>query len=1047
MTNGPALSTAKGGEIYVGSEIQASLSHLNVLYANHFEGVSIDPNVAKETEVNFYKGAPPEWDNFYLSDQAESTGTGTPFIKRDGYKQLMQQIHERKKSPGTSTIKLFHQLGCGGTTLAMKVLWDLRKTFRCAILTSPISDTRLTAKEVIHLFTAGHLGHQNTVLLLVNDEHVLNKIPHEIMEELRQQQITTYSHVAILLHCDRNVAISNSDDIVVKDELSQKEKTEFNKKKEELRKNCSKKCQQFHGFNIMQTGFDREYIQRTCTILKNVKRTNRPRSAQLVAILSLLNAYVPGSYLLQSQCLDFLKHSSTDVELSLEDKMQPFSHLIITFQKDKKNHHGTPCHSTVLHQTVSRGGVSRSDTARNLLTNFFCKTAIPQSLPSFIKDMLTNREIQKEENQTNGGMPGMKEKKKMFSQLILDIQGLEDKEQAASVLKVASRVFYESPVFPQALARFHYIVRKDYNAAQMWAETAKQRSPTSSFIADTMGQVHKHHLNSRMSHHKPGDSTSKDPANPRDILQIAKKAIEAFKHEEQLAENELCSTKVSFFNIRGQFGYLQICKLIYDFLVPQSETWKRILTRNVTLNSVPGLLKIHKCYRFNDLLYSLKDEVEKKCHFFNAYLSYSKPDKETADPSYIWPDVLSCYNKYVEHPPLVLGHEISLKGDALRQDDTPESYMHTIIKERPKDDEKTSPAFKDLIEEMGRSYDCTYAKYLQSRYLLPIFYLCKDKDNKIVLSEKNPLLIGKEKPTEGILSDKHSKEEIRHLKGKENLFKLHGVVRNHHIFAKVAGTEIQVDANSQQSLWKPCEVSFFLGFTVKGLIADDIHEMQAIQERPTEKLKYACRSTEWDSSDWTNVKPKVTETEEGQTYSLQSEAGHFTCSVSSLRWVSQGKVNFTYQFISWEDYKERPSCMDYIPAGPLLNITVTAGSTEEIHLPHWICIDDSSVTSDMFAVLHVKDCGDFMDRVSEVTPSHVKLLEPHLSPLGTMIRRKLGIPIKIYCDVLIYKTSKTYLTLHVYLVPPDPAVKQMTIKTQEVVMNKSRILWIITVQI
>lgn len=81
--------------------------------------------------------------------------------------------------------------------------------------------------------------------------------------------------------------------------------------------------------------------------------------------------------------------------------------------------------------------------------------------------------------------------------------------------------------------------------------------------------------------------------------------------------------------------------------------------------------------------------------------------------------------------------------------------------------------------------------------------------------------------------------------------------------------------------------------------------------------------------------------------------------------------------------------------------------------------------SDMFAVLHVDTCGDVVEQVSEVTSSHVKLLQPHFSPWGAMIRKKLGFTVKLFYDVLIYKTIKTALTLHVYLVPPDPALKQV----------------------
>nr|XP_020442495.1 NACHT, LRR and PYD domains-containing protein 1-like isoform X2 [Monopterus albus] len=119
----------------------------------------------------------------------------------------------------------------------------------------------------------------------------------------------------------------------------------------------------------------------------------------------------------------------------------------------------------------------------------------------------------------------------------------------------------------------------------------------------------------------------------------------------------------------------------------------------------------------------------------------------------------------------------------------------------------------------------------------------------------------------------------------------------------------------------------------------------------------------------------------------------------------------------------KPVCMDYMPAGPLLDITV--GEIEEAHLPHWICVDQSSTISAMFAVLHVDTCGDCMEQVSEVTPSHVKLLQPTFSPIGVMIWKKLGFSVKADYDALIYKSSKKeFLTLDVYLLPPDPALKQ-----------------------
>ncbi|XP_078147683.1 NACHT, LRR and PYD domains-containing protein 1 homolog isoform X2 [Centroberyx gerrardi] len=177
-----------------------------------------------------------------------------------------------------------------------------------------------------------------------------------------------------------------------------------------------------------------------------------------------------------------------------------------------------------------------------------------------------------------------------------------------------------------------------------------------------------------------------------------------------------------------------------------------------------------------------------------------------------------------------------------------------------------------------------------------------------------------------------------------------------------------------------------------------------------------------DSSDWTEVEPKVTRANGVLTYSLQSKAGRFKCSVSGLRWVCQKNVSIKYQFTSWEKHMERLECMNYTPGGPLLDITVIAGKLDEVHLPHWICLDHNPTLSAKLAVLHLDTDGDFVEPVSEVTPFHVKIIQPAFSPRGVLMRA--GFPVKVHCNVLIYKTNTAPLTLHVYLIPHDPALQQ-----------------------
>ncbi|XP_037642059.1 uncharacterized protein LOC119497753 isoform X11 [Sebastes umbrosus] len=178
-----------------------------------------------------------------------------------------------------------------------------------------------------------------------------------------------------------------------------------------------------------------------------------------------------------------------------------------------------------------------------------------------------------------------------------------------------------------------------------------------------------------------------------------------------------------------------------------------------------------------------------------------------------------------------------------------------------------------------------------------------------------------------------------------------------------------------------------------------------------------------DSSDWTKLEPEVNspDADESPTYSLQSEAGNFECGVSGLRWVCKQKVSFKYQFCSWEEPMQRMESIQYMAAGPLIDIKVIAGKLDEVYLPHWICIHDNPTLLDKFAVLHIDDCGDVVEKVSEVTSSHVKLSEPVFSLKAVLV--EVGIW-KINCNVLIYKSDTAFLTLHVYVIPRDPGLEQ-----------------------
>ncbi|KAK2862903.1 hypothetical protein Q5P01_002436 [Channa striata] len=703
----------------------------------------------------------------------------------------------------------------------MQVLWDSRKTLRCAVLTGSTTDTRNVAKEVVQLYKTGY--QRNTVLLLLNDEQILENLQDDIMEEIKNQNVVPRMAVVILFSCVRKAVVLHSDHVVLKRSLSDTEKPKFNEKQEELSERYTDQCGQFHGFNIMQTNFSQDYVRQACTVFGNVRKANRPPKTQLAAFLALLNTYVPGSYLLESQCLDFLRtKSSTYEDFTLEDRMKPFSHLIVTYQQDTGSERRVRMAHTMIAQSctelMAEAGVTRSDTARNFL-NDLCKDEVPHWLLGFVKDMLTKREAKKEVNPFNSAendeTRGRKFEKEMFSRLILDIIKFEENVQSASVLKLASRYFSQNPFFPQALSRVYYLELKDYNQAEKWAEKAKQKDPQNSFIADTLGQVHKTHLKEIMFSEKPDK-----------ILFLAHKAIEAFKEEEQLAENEYGTHMKrnnnyrfsQYFNTSGKFGYVEVCDIVFD-----------ILQKN---NAFKGLGSENN--RLNHLVNSLRNDAKKHCDFLNAFLTYSKPGMQKEDSSYNRKAVSSCYSKYAGGPLPDLVMEIVKKfcdnvKDAVspRGDDTPVSYIVALLKGWPTNGKNNSCNIMEIIQKMGRLYESAYENYFHSRYLRPLLYIGTDDKGALSLfvpTERKDLLLRNETTIKYV---KSTDQIFTYLRSQEKLFKFNGKVKNYTVFTKVGDVEIGVKAFMQNSVWIEREVSFYLGFTIRGLEAFDIQTKAA----------------------------------------------------------------------------------------------------------------------------------------------------------------------------------------------------------------------------
>ncbi|XP_060887626.1 sterile alpha motif domain-containing protein 9-like [Labrus mixtus] len=337
-----------------------------------------------------------------------------------------------------------------------------------------------------------------------------------------------------------------------------------------------------------------------------VRENPNSPNTQLFSFLVLLNTYVPGSFLLMSECQQILGppdpiHGGPP----FEERMEPFiSFINISSPNPDRMCHIKPLLTTEALQLLTDSGISRSNIVKKFM-DLLCRDEAQPTTVEFIKDLLTKREMGE-----NG--------KEKFSPLVLDICEQENSYNAISVLKTASNIMTQNHIYPQTLSRFYYIKRGIYDRAETWAKIAISRAQNNSHVADTLGQVYKNRL-------------LRTANQLEEILDMAREALTVFKDVGTKADNEEGTEMIDSagsvnisktFNDRGLFGFLQVANIAFE-----------------------KLQKINRDPRWTHL-HNLEMEVEAKFGFFEWYLGYSKPDETTSEPPYFWKDVALCYKHY-----------------------------------------------------------------------------------------------------------------------------------------------------------------------------------------------------------------------------------------------------------------------------------------------------------------------------------------------------------------------------------------------------------------
>lgn len=521
------------------------LTALQILSENECKDTAIEKDKSKflefrkSKEEHFYRGGKVSWWNFYFSSENYSSA----FVKRDMYEKLKVLIDVCAKCPKqqfAKIINLYHHPGCGGTTLAMHVLWDLKQNYRCAVLKNKATDFVEVGEQVSKLITYKASSHQDyiPVLLLVDDfeeQENIDILKNAINSILEEKDLQYEKTLVIILNCMRSQnpdeSAKSENSISLKYSLSPKEQRAFKAKLKEIEKQY-KNCENFYSFMIMKANFDVAYIE---NVVKNILKEQNfdSKEAQLISFLALLNSYITDSTISLSQCEIFLGityTSTSGMPKSMEEMMGTYYALLISTEVAE---YGRYTGVRVIHPLIAIYCLKELEKSchvdkckivlKMLNENVFYDSGIGRDrFQHDVQTLLLTRQRKEHGAETDT----------LFSPLIETLQN----QEIEKVLTTGSKRFPQNAFICQALARYFYIKEKNFKTALHWANLAKKKAPKNSYISDTLGQVYKSEIKWWLEKHKNHSSVTIEDLTH--LLEAAGKASSAFKESQRQTDSE-----------------------------------------------------------------------------------------------------------------------------------------------------------------------------------------------------------------------------------------------------------------------------------------------------------------------------------------------------------------------------------------------------------------------------------------------------------------------------------------------------------------------------
>uniref|UniRef100_A0A8C3XNY6 Sterile alpha motif domain-containing protein 9-like n=1 Tax=Chelydra serpentina TaxID=8475 RepID=A0A8C3XNY6_CHESE len=612
---------------------EEKMSSLEILCADECDDIKLDLLSTKEIqeiERTFYQGRKVSWKNFWLADK----GSCGEVIEREAceevHKILDDILHGSRIRYSVAKLKIFHQPGSGGSTIARQVLWKRRKDLRCAVVKSsyPIATV---SKHAVNFreYDENDIKNSLPVLLLVEDydEDYLDELKNDLMDAMAARRSHFSKPCFILLGCKRSnvpeklCKASPLDTVAVTHKLTDQEKHLFKTKIENLEKQKDFKPEFILTFVLMSEEFNETYVREFVEHLLQGIDLSSPVT-NLMRYVALLNFYVHNSYISLSHCEAFLGLGAyTEKRVREYDFKNNLSEQArVIFIELREN---TTCISSVhiIHYLVAKeilhqlsGSQPQSQIAMKLLQE---KVLLNHrfgrdEFMKFIRDLFIRRDKKSRGDNTDS----------LFSPFIEHVCKVEDCEKGIEVLKTAYECLGKDAFFAQQLARLHYNHEK-FEDAEYWAGVAKSHLPNDSFILDTEGQVYRKWFSFTVDK-KMYEAT---PGGIIQMIEIALKAMKCFRAAQQAAKSEIDSM-----NNAGYFGEVEVgCRLLK--LLSTLEVFPRNtqgehseLVRYLLTDYIPEEIK-KPWGKLHSRLKGLRQNIYNALDWISEDLSYFQTDK------------------------------------------------------------------------------------------------------------------------------------------------------------------------------------------------------------------------------------------------------------------------------------------------------------------------------------------------------------------------------------------------------------------------------------